>query len=489
MSHRPDVTVTRRRALAAYAAVMAVALLAGSALLAWGQRLPEPPPDRRGGEIETPTPGPAAIATEDLVWKLLLAIVVIVVVARAVGWLFRRIHQPPVVGEIFAGILLGPSMLGAVWPAATEGLFPSTVLPFVDVLAQFGLIFFMFLVGLEFDPRLLRGRAHAAGLVSHASIVVPFLLGLALGLALYSRFGSGSGGFVPFALFLGVSMSVTAFPVLARILNDTGLRSTRLGAMALVCAAVDDLTAWCLLAIVVAVARADGVASALPTVGMALLFTVGMLLVVRPLVGRLMARRSAHGELGPEVLALLFVGVLLSALATDRIGVHAIFGAFLFGAVLPQGSSLVAQVVDKLEDFTVLLLLPLFFALTGLRTEIGLIGSDVQLWAICLLVLVVALAGKLGGSTVAGRLAGLQRREAVALGVLMNSRGLVELVVLNVGLDLGIIPPTLFAMLVLMALVTTFMTTPVLTLIGRHDVPAIDGERPQERAMSPEPVA
>lgn len=451
----------RRRTLFAYAAVVTLAVVVGQALLAWGQRLPDP---LGAGETVAPRRFSGAVS-EEVVGKLLLATVVIVAVARAMGWLFRRIHQPPVVGEILAGILLGPSVLGAVWPSATDALFTPTLLPFVDVLAQVGLIFFMFLVGLEFDARLLQGRSHAAGLVSHVSIILPFLLGLVLALALYGRFGSRSLGFTPFALFLGTSMSVTAFPVLARILNETGLRSTRLGTMTLVCAAVDDVSAWCLLAVVVAVARADGAASAFPTIGLSVLFIAGMVTVVRPMLARLVAAHGSQGSLGRGVLALLFIGVLLSALATDRIGIHAIFGAFLFGAIMPHSSETVAELLGKLEDFTVLLLLPLFFALTGLRTEIGLIGRDAELWAICLLVIVVAVVGKVGGSALAGWLTGLPRREALALGVLMNTRGLVELVVLNIGFDLGVIPPTLFAMLVLMALITTFMTMPGLVLV------------------------
>jgi Kef-type K+ transport system membrane component KefB len=404
-----------------------------------------------------------------VVWKLLIAAAVIIVVARLVGAAFRRINQPQVVGEIVAGIMLGPSLLGAAWPQATDWLFSAEVLPFIDVMAQVGLIFFMFLVGLELDLRLIRGRGQAAGLVSHLSIVIPFLLGVGLALALFTNLGSEEGEFTPFALFLGASMSITAFPVLARILTEKGLYKTRLGAVTLTCAAVDDVTAWCLLAVVVAVARADGVGGALVTIGLSVLFVALMILVVRPLLARLARYHEEQGQIGAAVLAALFVGILLSALATDRIGIHAIFGAFLFGAIMPQRSEFIRELVGKLEDFTVVFLLPLFFAFTGLRTKVGLIGTDPQLWLFCGLILLVAVVGKWGGSSLAARAVGLEWRESMALGVLMNTRGLTELIILNIGLDLGVIPPTMFAMLVIMALVTTFMTTPILSLIYPPD--------------------
>jgi Kef-type K+ transport system membrane component KefB len=379
--------------------------------------------------------------------------------------------------------MLGPSLLGAVWPAATEWLFSPEVLPFIDVMAQVGLIFFMFLIGLELDVRLIKGRGHAAGLVSHVSIIGPFLLGVALALALFTHLGSEEGEFTPFALFLGASMSITAFPVLARILTEKGLYKTRLGAVTLTCAAVDDVTAWCLLAVVVAVARADGVGGALVTIGLSVLFVALMILVVRPLLARLARYHDEQGQLGGAVLAALFVGILLSALATDRIGIHAIFGAFLFGAIMPQSSEFIRELVGKLEDFTVVFLLPLFFAFTGLRTKIGLIGTDPQLWLFCALILLVAVVGKWGGSSLAARAVGLEWRESMALGILMNTRGLTELIILNIGLDLGVIPPTIFAMLVIMALVTTFMTTPILSLIYPPDE-----LEEMIRRESPEPV-
>jgi Kef-type K+ transport system membrane component KefB/nucleotide-binding universal stress UspA family protein len=448
-----------------YVGVFAVAAVALTFVLRAGQGLHAPAPA-----------GGGAPATEEAVdvkaafGKLLLATVVIIVLARLVGALFRRIGQPQVMGEIVAGILLGPSLLGEVAPSWQHHLFSADVLPFIDVLSQIGLVFFMFLIGLELDVRLIKGRGQAAAAVSHASIVLPFLSGIGLALAIFTRLGSAEGDFVPFALFLGASMSITAFPVLARILTERGLHKTRLGAVTITCAAIDDVTAWCLLAVVVAVAAASGLASAFVTIALAAVFIAGMLLVVRPLVARLATYQEEAGGLSASMLAVVFVGLLLSALATDEIGIHAIFGAFLFGAIMPQQSDFIADLTSRLEDVAVVFLLPLFFAYSGLRTEIGQLGTDVSLWLWCAAIVGVAIAGKWGGSTVAARMVGLPWRESLGLGILMNCRGLTELVILNIGLDLGVIPPALFAMLVIMALVTTAMTTPILGAIyPRHE--------------------
>jgi len=430
-----------------------------------------------GHGIHAPRPaGGIAAATkvtsgdEDIVWRLVLAAAVIIVAARLVGTAFQRINQPQVVGEIVAGVVLGPSLLGRVAPSLSSALFAKQMLPFLDVFSQVGLLFFMFLIGLELDLRLIRGRGQAAATVSHMSIVVPFLLGAGSALFLFPMLGSQSGRFLPFALFLGASMSITAFPVLARILTERGIYKTRLGAITLTCAAVDDVTAWCMLAVVVAVTRASGAVGALKTVGLALGFVLTMGFVIRPLLGRLARWHEDRGEIGGGMLAMLFVGILLSAMATDRIGIHAIFGAFLFGVIMPKRSELIAELVGKLEDFTVVFLLPLYFAFTGLRTNIGLLGTSPSQWGACLLILGIAIVGKFGGSAVAARLNRLHWRESMAVGVLMNTRGLTELIILNIGLDLKVIPPELFAMLVIMALVTTFMTTPLLSLLYPADV-------------------
>ena len=451
---------SRGRIIGVYVVVTAVALLAINFVLRAGSGLTAP--KLEGGETAHAEGGHGAVDVHEVLWKLLVVIALIIVVSRVCGALFRRINQPQVMGEIVGGILLGPSLLGTVWPQASAFLFTEEVLPFVDVLAQIGLVMFMFLIGVELDFRLIRGRGQAAAIVSHASIVAPFLLGVVLALGIFTTLGSAEGKFLPFALFLGASMSITAFPVLARILSERGLNKTRLGTVTITCAAVDDVTAWCMLAVVIAVAAATGVGGVFLTIGLAALFVAFMILVVRPFLARIAAYHDEHGELGGTLLALIFVGLLLSAVATDRIGIHAIFGAFLFGAIMPHHSKFIEELMLKLEDFSVIFLLPLFFAYSGLRTEIGQLGTDLRLWGFAALIVLVAIVGKWGGSALAARYVGLTWRESLAVGILMNCRGLTELVILNIGLDLGVIPPALFAMLVLMALVTTFMTTPIL---------------------------
>lgn len=406
--------------------------------------------------------------------QVLLALVAVIVAARVVGALFRMLRQPPVVGEVVAGILLGPSLLGRVAPGISEAVLPAAVAPSLQIIAQLGVLLFMFMVGLELDTALLRKRTYATLTISHASIVVPFVLGAGAALVVYPRFGLPAVPFDTFALFLGVSLSVTAFPVLARILSDQGLTRTELGVIAISCAAVDDVTAWCLLALLVSVAKASG-AEALRTLALTAAYVVVMLTAVRPLVGRLVAKQELRKKVTPDATALVLVGLLLSALASEYAGIHALFGAFLLGAIIPHGSLLGRSLLAKLEDWVVMLLLPAFFAYTGLRTRIDLV-SGLESWLFCAGLTLVASAGKFGGSFCAGRLAGLGWRDAAAVGVLMNTRGLMELIVLNVGLDLGVISPTLFAMLVLMAIATTFATTPLLQLLRRTSAHADHGE-------------
>jgi Kef-type K+ transport system membrane component KefB len=414
---------------------------------------------------------------------VLLALVVVVAAARILGTLFRVAQQPPVVGEIIAGILLGPSLLGRLAPAAAGYLFPASVGPFLNVLSQVGVILYMFLVGLELDPGLLRKRGQATIAISHASIVVPFLLGAVLALMLYPRLSSSDVSFTNFALFLGVSMSVTAFPVLARILTDRRIHKSHMGVIALTCAAVDDVTGWCLLALVVSIARAQS-SGGLRTIALALGYVVIMILVVRPAMARLARLYGNRGRLTQGVMAVVFVALLLSSFATEFIGIHAIFGAFALGAMIPHDSGMAQELSDRLEDMVVVLLLPAFFVFVGLRTQIGLVSGAEQ-WAICGLIIVVASAGKFGGSLLASRITGLSWREGSALGVLMNTRGLMELIVLNIGLDMHVISPELFAMLVLMALVTTFATTPILHLITRNQPLEEEQVSPFVRAESP----
>ncbi len=391
---------------------------------------------------------------------VLIALIVIIATARLVGALFKYIEQPPVIGEVVAGILLGPSLLGHLAPEASAYLLPPSISPHLNLLAQIGVILFMFLVGLELDTRHLSHGTHSTIAISHASIVTPFLLGSGLALWLYPRLSSADVPFTAFALFIGVAMSITAFPVLARILTDRGIHKTPLGTIALTCAAVDDVTAWCLLAFLVGIvqARLEGAAH---TVLLTVAYIAFVLVLVRPLLKRLVARVEQEGKLTQSVSAGLFVALLLSALATEMIGIHALFGAFLLGAVIPSESRLARELTTRLHDLVVVFLLPAFFAFTGMRTEIGLVHGGGQ-WLIVGVIILVACLGKFGGTAVAARLTGLPWRESSALGILMNTRGLMQLIVLNLGLDLKVLSPTLFAMMVIMAVVTTMMTTPIL---------------------------
>jgi Kef-type K+ transport system membrane component KefB len=434
----------------------------------------------RGELLTAPEPLTAVAAAAPVhtstLASVLLALAVIILTARTLGSLFHRwLRQPPVIGEIVAGLALGPSLLGAIAPGAYAALLPSAVAPLLGVIAKIGVVLFMFLVGLELDPRRLRGHGHTTLAISHASIVTPFLLGATLALALYPLYSNSAISFTVFSLFLGVSLSVTAFPVLARILTDRRVQHTSLGVTALTCAAVDDVSAWTLLAFVASVATAE-MSSAAWTVLYVVAYLIVMFTVVRPLLAKFAAREDAKaGPLSQTALAVVCVGLLLSALATEAAGIHALFGAFLLGAFLPHEGRLAEQIRVRLEDMVVVLFLPVFFAFTGMRTQIGLVSGATD-WLVCGLIILVATLGKFGGTFAAARLTGLGWRESTGLGVLMNTRGLMELIVLNLGLDMGVLSPTLFTMLVLMALVTTFATTPILHVVlgerGFADTPA-----------------
>ncbi len=395
---------------------------------------------------------------------LLAQMAVVLLVSRLLGVVAKWLGQPMVIAEVVAGIVLGPSLLGWVWPGGMTMLFPDSSMSVLKMLSQVGLVLFMFLVGLELDPKLLKGRTHASVAISHTSIIVPFILGGGAAFWLYESYSSPHVSFLSFALFFGVAMSVTAFPVLARILSERHLLTSRVGAITIACAAVDDVTAWCILAFVVAVARATGLGAALWTTGMALAFIALMIFAVRPFLARLGRRVADRSGMTPTVTAVVLLLLLLSSATTEIIGIHALFGAFLFGAVLPKEGRLAETLAERLETVAVGLLLPLFFAFSGLRTEIGLVNEPSE-WLVTAAIIGLATLGKFGGSAVAARLTGLRWREASAVGILMNTRGLMELIVLNIGLDLGVISPTVFTMLVLMALITTFMTTPVLSLV------------------------
>ena len=389
--------------------------------------------------------------------KVLLAAVLVILVVRMAGWLLARIGQPRVLGEIIAGILLGPSVLGLVWPAGRELLFPPGVLAGFQILSQFGLVLFMLLVGMELDGRLLRGQGSRPAVISAMSIVLPFGLGTALGVLLYPEFGNGHGR-VAFCLFLGAAVSITAFPVLARILQETGLYHTRVGVIAITCAAVDDVVAWCLLAVVVAVAHADGPVSAGWHVAAALIYVAVMATVIRPLLARI--------PLLP-VWGVLVV-TFLSAWTTEAIGIHAIFGGFLAGLVMPRTEDWQKMVRLRLEAVVSAFLLPMFFVVVGMSTRLDLVDSW-RLAGVLGLVTLVALVGKLGGATAAARAVRENWSTAFSIGILMNTRGLTEIVILTVGLQLGVINTTLFTIMVIMALLTTVMAAPVLRRLSRFD--------------------
>jgi Kef-type K+ transport system membrane component KefB len=398
----------------------------------------------------------------DVLLSVLLALAIVIIVGRVLGKAFAYVGQPPVIGEVVAGILLGPSLLGA---EVSAFILPPTVAPILGVVAQLGIILYMFIVGLELNAKLLMDRLHTTVATSHTSILVPFLLGALLSLPLYTRLSSSDVPFTSFALFMGVAISITAFPVLARILTDLRLVHTELGVVALGCAAIDDVTAWCLLAFVSGFAKSQ-VSQGLWVIAGALGYITLMFFVIRPVLKR--ASRSWKTESQAKgATTILVVGLLVSAQITEAIGIHAAFGAFLLGAVIPHDSPVARAFIKQFEPVITVLFLPAFFALTGMRTQINLV-SGLDQWLICLLIILVATVGKFGGSLVAARLTGLGWREAAALGTLMNTRGLMELIVLNIGLDLRVISPTLFAMMVLMALATTMTTSPVLRLLIRQ---------------------
>ena len=403
--------------------------------------------------------GPGHPGADHAIARLLLALAVVVGACKLAGLAAARLGQPAVIGEILSGILLGPSALGALAPGVAHALVPPSTLPQIGVLAQIGVVLYVFLAGTEVDGRMLRRNGRLALVVSHVSIALPFLLGVLLAQVSYGRLAPAGIEFLPFALFLGVSMSITALPVMARILQDVGMLRSELGTLALTCALVGDATAWCLLALVVALVVSSSMLGVLWTVLLAGTFGAGLLGLVRPALVRV--ERTGRLPRPAVAVPMVLMAVFAAASTTEWIGVHAIFGAFLLGLVFPTGNETVRGVRDAFQGLTGLLLLPLFFALTGLKTEIGLLGTDLLLWSWCLLVLVLAVAGKLGGALLAARAAGTGWAPALQLGVLMNCRGLTELIVLGIGLQLGVLSPELFTMMVIMALVSTAMAAPL----------------------------
>ena len=405
--------------------------------------------------------------------RLFIQLLAIIVASRAVGHAFVRIGLPAVVGEMAAGILLGPSLLGAVSPSAFAFIFPADSLGSLRLLSQIGICLFMFAVGMELDASHVRGRARSAVAVSHASILFPFTFGVAFAMLVYPQLGGANATFTGFALFMGISMSVTAFPVLARILQERGMTGTMLGSIALLCAAVGDVSAWTILAFVVAIARSDTINGAILSLVLAIVFIVSMIWIVRPALARWLGQQQLiREEPSNGTLAVVICVMVASALATETIGIHAMFGAFLAGVAMPSAIGFRTTVRAHVEKFSSVLLLPLFFAFTGLRTQLGLLDG-IGDWMICAAIIAIATVGKLGASAIAARISGMSWSESLQLGALMNTRGLMELIVLNIGYDLGILSPRIFTMLVIMAMVTTMMTGPLLTLFGAR--PAVAG--------------
>lgn len=409
---------------------------------------------------------------------LLAQIITIIFVARLFGWICKKIGQPTVIGEIIAGIVLGPSLVGWYFPEFFGTLFPKESLGNLQFLSQIGLILFMFVVGMELDLKVLKNKAHDAVVISHASIIFPFALGMGLAYFIYQTFAPAGIPFIAFALFLGIAMSITAFPVLARIVQERGIHKTKLGTIAITCAAADDITAWCILAAVIAIVKAGSFVSALYIIGLAGLYVFLMLKVVRPFLKRVGDLSASRETLSKPIVAIFFLTLVISAYATEVIGIHALFGAFMAGAIMPENTRFRNIFIEKVEDVALVLLLPLFFVFTGLRTQIGLL-NDPYHWWIAALIVAVGVTGKFFGSALAAKVVGHDWKNSLSIGALMNTRGLMELVVLNIGYDLGVLTPEVFAMMVIMALVTTFMTGPALDLIN-WIFKAKDAEMPVE---------
>ncbi|MCG2611879.1 cation:proton antiporter [Flavobacterium sp. SM15] len=396
---------------------------------------------------------------------LLAQIVTIVLVAKLFGWICTKIGQPTVIGEMIAGIVLGPSLVGMYFPEFSAIFFPEESLGNLKFLSQIGLILFMFIVGMELDLKILKNKAHDAVVISHASIIIPFALGMGLAYFIYQSFAPEGVQFLSFGLFMGIAMSITAFPVLARIVQERNINKTKLGTVVITCAAADDITAWCILAAVIAIVKAGSVVSSFYTILMAVTYVLLMIKVVRPFLKRVGDLHASKESMSKPVVAIFFLTLIISAYATEVIGIHALFGAFMTGAIMPENIKFRSLFIEKIEDVALVLLLPLFFVFTGLRTQIGLL-NDPYLWKITGLIILVAVAGKFLGSALAAKFVGQNWKDSLSIGALMNTRGLMELVVLNIGYDLGVLTPKVFSMMVIMALVTTFMTGPALDLIN-----------------------
>ncbi len=396
---------------------------------------------------------------------LLVQIITILFVARFFAWICKKLGQPTVIGEMIAGIVLGPSLVGTFFPEYSALLFPPESLGNLQFLSQIGLILFMYVIGMELDLSVLRNKAKDAVIISHASIIIPFTFGIVLAYFIYNQFAPQGVSFGSFGLFLGIAMSITAFPVLARIVQERGLHRTRIGAMVITCAAADDVTAWCILAAVIAIVKAGSFISSLYIIALSVAYVLLMLFVVRPFLKRIGELYSNKENITKQVVAIFFLTLLISAYTTEVIGIHALFGAFMAGAIMPENMRFRSIFIEKVEDVSQVMLLPLFFVFTGLRTQIGLL-NDIEMWKVCGLIIAVAVVGKFVGSAVTARFVGQNWRDSLTIGALMNTRGLMELIVLNIGFDLGVLSKEIFSMMVIMALTTTFMTGPLLDLIG-----------------------
>lgn len=407
--------------------------------------------------------------TNEPIAILLLQIILILLVSRFFGYLFSKINQPTVIGEILAGIILGPSLLGKFFPEVFNFLFTENTMGNLYILSQIGLILFMFVIGMELNIDNIKHRTSQIIVISHSSIIIPFALGMLLAYFVYLDFAANITRFLPFALFIGISMSITAFPVLARIIQEKGLTKKHLGSISIASAAIDDVTAWCLLAVVIAISSTGSIISSLYTILMAIAFIAIMLMIIRPFLQKVGQTHQNIETLNKRIVGFIFLILISSSFITQTIGIHALFGSFLAGVIMPTNINFRKLMIEKIEDVSVSLFLPLFFVFTGLRTEIGLLNTP-YLWTVCLVFILIAIIGKFVGGALTAKLMGESWRDSLSLGILMNTRGLMELIVLNIGYEMNILPPTIFVMLVIMALVTTFMTTPILNLINKKAI-------------------
>ncbi|QBD74993.1 hypothetical protein EPA93_02885 [Ktedonosporobacter rubrisoli] len=425
-----------------------------------------------------------------LTGQLLLQLIVILLVVQIFAYLSKKIGQQRVIGEILAGLALGPSLLGLLWPHLELQLFPlPPSLPArfagqlfperstLQTLGDIGLILYMFSLGVHLDINLMLRQSRNAAIISISSILLPLVLGGILGVFLYPSLKGSSATLLSFVLLVGTAMSITAFPVLARLLSEKKMLGIKVGMLALTSAAVGDIIAWCLLAYVIAVAHAHGTLSVLYTVGLIILFAAGILLMVRPMLDYIVRRVQLESL---QMAICLFV-LLGAAYITDLLSIHPIFGAFLAGIIMPRNAAFTSH-IRSLDRINTVLFLPVYFVFSGLNTQIGLL-QGLSSWLICLLIFAAASVGKIVGGTLATRMTGNSWRDALSLGLLMNTRGLVELIVLNIGLQEKILSPTLFAMLVIMAIVTTMMVSPLLPLLG-HRSSADQDEVVQEMATA-----